>query len=325
MKPKLAVVIVNYRTCELAIDCLRSLVGNGVAPAGARVIVVDGGSGDHSVGKIAATIESENWSEHVSLLPLAINGGFSYANNRGIEYVFSHFGEPEYVLLLNPDTIVRPGGLAPLIDFMDSNPAAGIAGSRLEDTDGTPQACAFRFPSILAEFESQVCLGPVSRLLRRWRITPDVAGEPVAVDWVSGASMIIRTKLFHEIGMLDERYFLYYEEVDFCMRAARAKWKCWHVPVSRVVHFVGQSTGVTVRTAALPRRPAYWFHSRRRYFVKNHGLLYSAGADLGWLAGHLICRLRQAVQGKASSGPPRLLQDFIRHSGVARRGLGTEG
>ena len=309
----LTVVIVNFQTADLAIDCLKSLVAPGTAPDGTRVVIVDGASGDDSVERIAGAIESHGWSEQVNLLPLAVNGGFAYGNNRGLEHAVALFGRSRYVLFLNPDTVVRPGAFIPLVEFMDAHPKAGIAGSRLEDPDGTRQACAFRFPSIAAEFEGEARLGPVTRLLGRWRIAPDMPDEPQPIDWVSGACMIVRDVLQDEIGMMDERYFLYYEEVDFSLRAARAGWQCWHVPQSRVVHLVGQATGVTVRFARPARRPAYWFESRRRYFNKHHGRFYAALADAAWVAGHILWRGRQTIEGRRGEGPPHLLSDFIRY------------
>jgi N-acetylglucosaminyl-diphospho-decaprenol L-rhamnosyltransferase len=314
----LAVVIVNFRTGDLVVDCLKSLMVAETVPEHTRIVVVDGASGDNSVERIAEAIETHGWDERVSLLPLDVNGGFAYGNNRGIEHAIALFGKPRYVLLLNPDTVARPGAIMPLLEFMDAHPAAGIAGSRLEDPDGTRQACAFRFPSIAAEFESEIRFGPVTRLLSRWQIAPEMSDQPSPIDWVSGACMIVRMEVLEHIGRLDESYFLYYEEVDFCIRAARANWECWHVPASRVVHLVGQATGVTVRGVRPPRRPLYWFDSRRRYFSKHHGRGYKVMADAAWIVGHVLCSARQLIQGRPTNTPPRLLRDFIRFANPLR-------
>lgn len=309
--PKLAIIIVNYRTADLTIDCLASLSTQGTVPEDTRVVVVDGQSGDGSAEKISAAIAENDWT-NVTCLPLDRNGGFAYGNNQGIEYALRNFGRPEYVLLLNPDTIARPGSISRLVEFMEKNPEAGIAGSSLEHPDGRKQACAFRFPSIANEFEAEARLGPITRLLDKWRIAPEMPNAPSRIDWVSGASLIMRSRLLDDVGYLDEQYFLYYEEVDFCIRATKAGWSCWQVPQSRVIHLVGQSTGVT-RHDRPSRRPSYWFQSRRRYYLKHRGALYALLADLSWLGGHLICRLRLAVAGRSANLPPHLLQDFIRH------------
>ena len=309
---ELAIVIVNFRTPELVADCLESLMVPGTTPDSTRIVVVDGGSGDHSVDYLTTAIDRNSWRDRVDFLPLDVNGGFAYANNRGIEHATKMHGRFRYVLLLNPDTVARPGSITQLFDFMKQHPSAGIAGSRLEDPDGTPQACAFHFPSIASEFEGEARLGPVSRLLHRWRVVPDLPDNPSQIDWVSGASMMVRADVLDDIGVMDEHFFLYYEEVDWCLRAARAGWSCWHVPQSRVVHLVGQSTGVT-RQVKPSRRPRYWFASRRFYYLKHYGRIYWAAASAGWLGGHLLWRLRLLLEGKRASGTPHILQDFLRH------------
>lgn len=311
---KLFIVIVNYRTADLVIDCMHSLMQPEGVPEQTRIVVVDGASGDGSAQKLEAAIVENKWQDRIDLLPLETNGGFSYGNNRGIEHLKERYGSAEYVHLLNPDTVARAGSIGTLVAFMDEHPSAGIAGSRLEDPDGTPQACAFRFPTAVAQFEGEFRFGLVSKLLDRWRVVLDTPTEAVRVDWVSGASFLIRSTLLDKIGQLDEEYFLYHEEVDFCLRAAREGWECWHVPQSRVIHLVGQSTGVTERDVAPRRLPAYWFESRRRYFTKNHGRTYTAIADSCWLAGNLLGRVKSAVKREHYPHPPHLLRDFVHHA-----------
>jgi len=309
---ELAIIIVNFRTPELVVDCLESLMSPGTTPGNTRIVVVDGNSGDHSVDYLRAAIDKNLWKDCVDFLPLDLNGGFAYANNRGIEHAMKNLGRFRYFLLLNPDTVARPSSITHLFEFMEQHPEAGIAGSRLEDPDGTRQACAFHFPSIASEFEGEARLGPVSRILGRWRVVPELPDSPSQIDWVSGASMMVRANVLDDIGGMDEHFFLYYEEVDFCRRAALAGWSCWHVPQSRVVHLVGQSTGVT-RHMKPSRRPGYWFASRRFYYVKHYGRVYWGMANASWLGGHLLWRLRLLLEGKRMSGPPHILQDFIRH------------
>src|SRR5262249_24939007 len=152
---------------------------------------------------------------------------------------------PDYVLLLNPDTVVRPGAIRPLIDFMERHPEVGITGCRLEYPDGEPQRSAFRFPTIWSEFEGGIRVGVLSKLLNREVVAPRVSDEPHPTDWMAGASMLVRRAVFDDIGLMDEGYFLYFEETDFCLRARRAGWPGWYVPASHVVHLVGQASGVT--------------------------------------------------------------------------------
>jgi GT2 family glycosyltransferase len=318
---QVAIIIVNYRTPGLTIDCLRSIEAAGDVPPGTQVIVVDGNSGDNSVSLIALAIERNDWSSWVKLLPLDVNGGFAYANNRGMEALIDRFGKPRFFWLLNSDTVVRPRALSRLLEFMEVHPRAAIAGSRLEDPDGTPQHSAFRFHSILSELEATMRFGPVSRLLQHSRVAPPISDKEERTDWVSGASMLVRTDMMESVGGLDEGYFMYYEESDLCLRAARAGWECWYLPESRVVHLVGRSSGVTSRNTALPRRPAYWFESRRRYFVRNYGRAYAMLADSAWAVGHALWRARRFVQRKPDTDPPNLLGDFLWH-GILGRSLG---
>lgn len=317
--PSLLTVIVNYRTSGLVIDCLQSLFEHSTLPSDGYVVVADAASDDGSVSRMEAAIASHHWRDRTTLLPLEVNGGFSYSNNRALEHGLRHFGRPRFVLFLNPDTVVRPGGLKPLLDFLQSNPAAGMAGAHLEDPDGTPQACAFRFPTILGELESESRIGPISRLLSRWRIAPPMPDEPSQVDWVSGAAMLVRMELLEEIGLFDENYFLYFEEVDLCLRATHVGWQCWHIPQSHIIHLVGCSTGVTKRTSP-SRRPAYWFKSRQLYFLKHHGRIYLGVADLAWIFGQLLWRFRQTVEIRRDIDPPYLLRDFVFHSMGLRLG-----
>lgn len=316
---KLLVVIVNYRTAGLTIDCLRSLAPEIAAlPGGAgaaHVVVTDNASGDESVGQIDAAVRANGWGNWASVLPLSRNGGFAYGNNAAVAPALAAHDPPDYVLLLNPDTVVRPGAVSQLLSFMDTWPAVGVAGSRLEDPDGRPQRSAFRFPGVLSELENGLRLGIVSRLLERHVVAPPVPDGRCAVGWVAGASMIIRRQVLEAIGLLDERYFMYFEEVDFCRRAQRAGWECWYVPASRVVHLVGQSSGVTdVEAAVRKRRPPYWFASRRRYFLKHHGPVKTFLADAAWAIGYAAWRARRLLQPKPDTDPPHLWWDFVKYN-----------
>ncbi|MFO0850937.1 MAG: glycosyltransferase family 2 protein [Gemmataceae bacterium] len=305
------VVIVNYRTPDLVVDCLRSLAAERAARPGDRVTVVDGGSGDGSAERLVAAVAADGWGGWCDILPLAENRGFAAGNNAALRPLLAGPAPPDYVLLLNPDTVVRPGAVQELVAFLDAHPAVGIVGSRLEHPDGIPQTSAFRFPSLAGEFENGVRLGVVSRLLSRWRVSLPVRAEAHPADWVSGASLMVRRAVFDAVGLLDEGYFLYYEETDFCLRAKRAGWACWYVPASRVVHLVGQSTGVS---APGRRVPGYVFQSRRRYLGQAYGPGYRLLCDAAWAVGYASWRVRRRLQRKPDADPPGLLADFVTHS-----------
>jgi N-acetylglucosaminyl-diphospho-decaprenol L-rhamnosyltransferase len=310
---RLWVVIVNYRTAQLTLDCLAAL-SQEQATLGITVAVVDNLSEDDSVERLSQEIAAHQWQPWVSLLPLSSNGGFSFGNNAVIRQALGSPNPPDYVLLLNPDTVVRPHAIAKLVEFLDTHPQIGLAGSRLEDPDGTPQFSAFRFPSFWNEFDHGLRIGLISQLLQQHLITLPLSDRPCPADWLAGASLMVRRQVFESVGLLDEEYFLYFEEVDFCRRAKQAGWDCWYVPDSRVVHLVGQSSGVTDTKRSPQRRPQYWFNSRRRYFLKHHGWAYTALTDLGWMAGFALWRMRRILQQKPDPDPPHLLQDFFQNS-----------
>jgi GT2 family glycosyltransferase/serine acetyltransferase len=311
---KLLTVIVNHRTANLTVDALASLSTQPELASGCRAVVVDNASGDGSADRIEGAIADHAWKDWVELVRSPRNGGFAAGNNLAIRAALDGADPPALVLLLNPDTMVRPGALEALLSFMDGHPEVGIAGCRLEELDGTPQASAFRFPGVLGELESALRTRPASWLLGRWAVAPPPPAQACQVDWVAGAAMVIRREVLEQVGLLDEGYFLYFEEVDYCLRARRAGWPCWHVPESRVVHLRGRSSGVTDPRQARRRRPQYWFASRRRYFVRNLGLLRAGLADVAFTAGHVVSRTARALRGRPAIDPEKFLTDFVRNS-----------
>jgi N-acetylglucosaminyl-diphospho-decaprenol L-rhamnosyltransferase len=316
---RIAVVVLNYRTPELTVDCLRSLVPEIPQVPGVHVYVVDNDSPDDSVAQISGAITTEQWN-WVTFLPQQHNGGYAYGNNAAIRVALAVDPQPDYILLLNPDTVIHPGAIQTLVEFMDANPKAGIAGSRLEDPDGTAQRSAFRFPSFLGEIDSGLRLGVVTNLLSPWVVAPPVPEGICETDWVAGASMIVRREVFEAVGLMDENYFLYFEEVDFCLAAQRAGWSCWYVPESRVVHYVGQSSGVTDTKKPAKRLPTYWFDSRRRFFSKNYGWFYTVLTETAWASSYALWQVRRSLQGKPDTDPPYFLSDFLRNSIVLKGG-----
>jgi N-acetylglucosaminyl-diphospho-decaprenol L-rhamnosyltransferase len=321
-RPAVVVAIVNYCTPELTIDCLRSLAGEIEEFPGSEVVIADNASPDGSGTTIARAIADNGWSRWARVIHSPRNGGFAFGNNLIVNDCLNSPSPPRYLWLLNSDTVVRPGALRALVDFMENHPDVGIAGSRLEDPDGTQQCSAFRFHSIASEFDASVRLGIVSRMLSRWAVAPPLPQRSAPFDWVSGASMLVRFEVFRRAGLLDEAYFLYYEETDFCRKARDLGWTCWFVAESRVVHLVGKSSGVTERRNATKRRSSYWFESRRHYFMKNHGRLYSVGTDVALALGTLLWRIRATLSGRPSACPEYFLYDIARHSALLNTSTG---
>ena len=312
---RLLIVIDNYRTASLTIDCLHSLAPEIPAlPPDTKVVVTDNAGGDDSIARIGSAIHDNGWQPWARLMPLPRNGGFAYGNNEAIRPALASPEPPDYVLLLNPDTVVRPGAVRALLEFMDVNPRVGIAGSRLEHLDGKVQRSAFRFPGALSELEEGLRLSAVSKLLKPFVVAPPPPERSCRVDWVAGASMIVRRSVFEAIGLMDENYFMYYEEVDFCRRANKAGWPCWYVPASRVVHLVGQSSGVTDEKKPKRRQPEYWFASRRRYFRTHTGVVRTFLADTFFVVGHALYRATVPARRKPANDPAGLLGDFVRYN-----------
>jgi N-acetylglucosaminyl-diphospho-decaprenol L-rhamnosyltransferase len=308
-----AIAIVTYKSAQLTIDCLSSIdsersTGGGIR---IRVIVVDNASGDAPA--IEEAIEKNSWSSWVTLVQAPRNGGFAYGNNLAFRIAQDEV-RPDYFHLLNPDTLVRKGAIGALVRFLEAHPDVGIVGSSFENLDGSDWPIAFRFPTILSELESGLQLAFASRILRRWVVAVEMSSEPRPVDWLPGASMMVRPSLYEAIGGFDETYFLYFEETDFCFRAKKAGYSTWYVPESRVMHIAGQSTKVTGSHAGSKRLPSYWFDSRRRYFVASYGTARAIAVDVVAIPAHAIGNLKRIAQRRTDRGVSHFLKDLVYHS-----------
>jgi N-acetylglucosaminyl-diphospho-decaprenol L-rhamnosyltransferase len=311
-KIHVAIVIVTYRTADLTIDCLRSIEKER-NNEGLRVtaVVVDNSLED--VDAVQLAVRQNGWSDWASVAPAPRNGGFAYGNNFGIQ-LSQIDGSPDYIHLLNPDTVLRAGAIDALVRFLEANPKVGIAGSSFENLDGSDWPIAFRFPTILSELEEGLQLGLVTKLLRPWVVSQTMGKSPEMVDWVPGASMMIRRLVLDVIGGLDESYFLYFEETDFCLRAQRKGFQTWYVPPSRVMHIAGQSTKVTERDVQGKRMPAYWFESRRRFFLTAYGMPYAILADIVAVIARFVGSLKSQLLGNTKHLIPFFVSDLVRYS-----------
>lgn len=298
----LAVVIVNYRTPDLAVRCVRSLMPERAALPGLEVIVVDGGSADGSAERIAEALAADDLAGWTSLLALPINGGFGWANNQAMLRLLQRPEPPAFIHVLNPDTEVKPGAVRYLADYLSAHPRCGAVGSKLMRPDGTAVGSAFRFPSVGREFMRGAETPALGRLLR---IKPTLAEEAdIEPDWVTGASVMFRAQALRDAGLFDDGFFLYFEEVELMSRMRRAGWSAAHQPDSHVYHIGGAATGVKVADVA--RRPAYWFNSRRRMFVRTSGRFTAIAATAAWLAGRTVWKTRQwlgLARGRSPSAP----------------------
>jgi N-acetylglucosaminyl-diphospho-decaprenol L-rhamnosyltransferase len=305
-----AVVIVTYQSAVLTIECLASLhAEREIKHRSIHVFVIDNASEDFP--QIAEAVEGRGWSSWVTPILAPKNGGFSYGNNIGIRSAYER-GRPKYIYLLNPDTQVRPRAIRVLVDFLESHPQVGIAGSSFETEDGKDWPFAFRFPTLFSEFERGMQLGLITRILSRWTVPRTMNAVAQPTDWICGASMMIRPEVFLSVGCLDENFFLYYEETEFCHRARRAGFLTWYVPDSRVMHIIGKSTNVDDETRLSRRLPGYWFDSRRRYFASTHGIQVAALIDIVAIVSSLLGFVRRKLLRRPST--PHYIRDLLSHS-----------
>jgi GT2 family glycosyltransferase len=307
---RVLVIIVNYKSAALTLDSIRSLEQERATGAvDLRIVVVENQSGDAEALRTGLA-----GREGVDLIIADKNGGFAYGNNIGFRHAYDTGFIPDYFYLLNPDTRVYPGAVARLCEFLEANPEVGIAGSSLENDDGSDWPIAFRFPTLQSEVDSALGVGVITRLLDKWSVARRMGKTPEQVDWLPGASMLVRREAIEAIGGLDEEYFLYYEETDFCLKAKRAGFSCWYVPDSRVVHITGQSTGVTNESSKPRRFPAYWFESRRRFFLKNHGVGYAAATDLAFALASGIGCVKALLKRENARERATFVYDVLRFS-----------
>ncbi len=287
---RLLAVAINYRTPELVLNCVESLEGE-LDPGQDRVVVVDNASGDGSADKIEAAISARGWDRWVRLIRSQVNGGFSAGNNLGMQSA-----DAEFYLLINSDAIVRRGAIASLLHAMHHRTDAGIISPRLEWPDGTPQMSCFRNRTPGSEMLAAASTGPLTKLMRAFNVREvamPIPDGPIEPAWTSFACVLIRRTMLEQIGPMDERYFMYLEDNDYCRRARRAGWTILHWPAARVVHL---RHGLT--DSARERRPNFYYSSRARYFARHYGIAGLWLANLLWMAGRAVSLLREAVGNK---------------------------
>lgn len=288
----LAIVIINYRTPKLVIDCLQSLQPQ-IDSSRHRVMLVDNDSGDDSVPILKQAIEDHHWKSWITLIPSPVNGGFSAGNNVGIKAVTA-----KAYLLLNSDTIVRLGAIASLENALEKHPEAGLISPRLEWPDETPQISCFRYHSPISQFIDAAATGPITKLLNAYNVPIPIKNISFEPQWTSFACVLVRQTLVEQIGLMDEGYFMYFDDVDYCRRARNAGWTVLHWPDARVVHLRGGSGSVKSDTAARKRPLSYLYASRSRYFAKFYGMVGLWIANICWLLGRSIAWIREVINNK---------------------------
>ncbi|MBE7559330.1 glycosyltransferase family 2 protein [bacterium] len=261
-RARCTVVVLSYNARAYLEPCLESLEADRQAGR-ARVVVVDNGSRDGSAALVRGRFPG------VELLELPRNVGFSAGNNAALARC-----ESEYALLLNPDTEARAGAIQRLVAFMDETPRCAVVGPRLVNPDGSRQLSCRSFPGYKTAFFNRYSLltrwFPENRHSRDYLMSSLEATEPMEVDWVSGAAMMVR-RGHGRSGSLDERFFMYAEDVDWCYRFKAAGWEVWYEPRAEILHHIGGSS------ASLPVRSLLERHRSRYYFNRKH---YSRGVPI---------------------------------------------
>ncbi len=294
----LLVVIVCYKAVDLTLDCLASLVPQLRALDRAAAAVCENGTGGSAMEQLRSAVDRQGWGDVVCLTQVNPNRGFAGGNNAVLEQALSLRPAPRLVLLLNADTVVRPGALAQLLHAAARHPRAGVIGPRLEWPDATPQISCFRYLNPVAEFLAAARTGPLTRVLRPFDVPLPVTQKPQRCQWTSFACALIRREVFEQVGVLDAGYYLYFDDVDFCRRARGAGWEVLHWPEARVVHLRGRSNPVKEMTLNRRRRPEYFYASRARYFAKFYGVGGLWLTNLLWTAGRGVALLRETVGHK---------------------------
>lgn len=295
MSARISVSIINYRTGQLTIDCVQSVLdaAHSEPQIEVRTVVVDNASGDGSADQIAAWIDTHDLDAQVQLVRSPTNTGFSGGHNQGITAQDSDF-----VLVLNSDAAVRPGMFSALMTAAAACPDVGLFGPRLEDPDGTPQVSCFRTHSPQSELIRAASTGPITRLLRKREVALGLHPSPENVEWVSFACVLLRRDMIKALGLMDEGYFLYFEDAEYGLRARRAGWGCAFVPEARVIHYRGGSGPVKALQKAKKRLPLYYYCARTRFFYQTYGRAGLLAANLAWHLGRAIAQARR-LTGRA--------------------------
>lgn len=300
---RLSVVILNYGTPDLAIACAKSALAD-IAGLNAGIVLVDNASPDDSAAKLShwrVTLPSE---APVEIVLSQKNTGYAGGNNIGIRA-----REAEFHVLLNSDALVRRGTFAAMLSAMDGDAGLGAVSPRLVDGEGREQPNRFRFHSPFGEFVEGSGLDVLHRLFR-FAVVPIFPGEAAEPRWISFPCVMLRRKMIDEIGLLDEGYFLYFEDCDYCRRAAKRGWRVDIAEKGEVAHFIGSSSKVEEKRLAGARLPVYYYAARTRYFRKWHGRSGYVAANLLWLLGRAVGNVRRLAGRAPPPAPAHKAEDI---------------
>lgn len=311
MSPTLSIIIVSWNVRDLLHRALDAAYASWGDRPGLEIIVVDNASGDGSVDMLREAFPQ------VRVIANTTNRGFPAGNNQGLDAATGDF-----LLLLNPDTEVLDDALPRLVGYARRNPDAGMVGAQLLNPDGSVQSSRRHFPTLPVLFLESTWL---AKLLPRKQAQhyyaqaqPDRVTQDV--DWVYGAAMLVRRAVVEQVGGMDEGFFMYSEELDWCHRIKDAGWRVVYCPEARIVHHEGKSSEQVV-----PARHIYFQSSKVRYARKYHGPIIAetlrrwllaqyvwqiAVEGIKYLAGH-----RRDLRAARIDAYRQVLKSKLRHSG----------
>lgn len=275
--PDVSVIVVSYNVVGLLEECLTSILQRPADGLQVEIIVVDNASADGSAEMVAAKFPG------VKLVANRENYGFPRGCNQGLRLAAGRF-----IFFLNPDARIEQDGLARLVKFLESRPEVGVCAPLLRYSDGTPQPNRRRFPSYSLAFVESTILQRYRPFrnwaaLRRFKFEEQPPEVAHLIDWPVGAAFLVRRAVTDQIGGLDERFFMYSEEVDFCKRVQAAGWQVWYNPEAVVTHAEGRSSGQDV-----PFRHINFNTSKISYYRKHYGRLAAGGLRGFLLATYLF-------------------------------------
>jgi N-acetylglucosaminyl-diphospho-decaprenol L-rhamnosyltransferase len=307
--PDISVIIVSWNVRELLANCLRSVLAQtGLA---LQVIVVDSASSDGSSELVAEQFPQ------VELVACQENVGFPRGNNLGLERANGRF-----ILLLNPDTIVHGDALARMVSYLQQHPLVGVVGPQLLNDDGSVQSSRRCFPTLWTAVFESTWLQPFApqAVLDHYYVRDVGDGETAVVEWVMGACLMTRQEVVAQVGGLDEAYFMYSEELDYCRRIHEAGWQVVYYPEAQVTHLSGKSS-----EQAVTQRHINFNRAKLRYFRKYHGRLAAGVLRLFLLVSYGWQLALEAIKGAVGHKRPLRWQRVKAYWMVLRSGLRPAG
>ncbi len=262
----LSIIIVSWNVAELLAACLDSILKNTSSSLQIEIIVVDSGSTDNTIGMLKGSYPEIHLVENTE------NIGFVRGNNIGLK-----LAQGRYILLLNPDTEIIGDTLHEMVNYLEANPAVGIVGPHTLNTDGTTQSTRRRFPTVTTGIFEATWLQKYAHrtVLERYYVQDQPDDGVFEVDWVQGSALMARREIYDQLGGLDEGFYMYSEELDWCRRAKLAGWQVVYLGTAHIIHHGGKSSEQVVA-----QRDIHFHQSKLRYYRKYHGALVAHGLRL---------------------------------------------